>query len=44
MPYPAAKEDPESTPWVMKLRGTRVGVREAAKNSVPKRRPTAERE
>jgi hypothetical protein len=44
MKYPAAKEHPESTPWVTKLRGIKVGVSEAAKNRVPRRRPTVERE
>jgi hypothetical protein len=44
MPYPAAKEHPESAPWVTKLRGTKVGVSEAAKNSVPMKKPTVERE
>src|SRR5262249_11943479 len=42
MPYPAASDNPESTPWVTKLRGSSVGVRAAAKNSVPRRRPPAE--
>ena len=31
MPYPAARENPESTPCVKKMRGSSVGVREAAK-------------
>jgi hypothetical protein len=44
MPYPAAKEHPESTPWVTKLRGIKVGVSEAAKNRVPRRTPTVEKE
>jgi hypothetical protein len=44
MPYPAARENPESTPCVEKLRGSSVGVREAAKNSVPRRRPQIEKE
>jgi hypothetical protein len=44
MPYPVAKEHPESTPCVKKLRGSSVGVKEAAKNSVPRRRPPVENE
>jgi hypothetical protein len=44
MKYPAAREHPESTPWVTKLRGIKVGVNEAAKNRVPRRKPTVERE
>src|SRR5262245_17229220 len=44
MPYPAASEHPASTPCVKKFRGSSVGVREAAKNSVPKRRPQVENE
>src|SRR5215471_14392109 len=42
MPYPAASDNPESTPWVTKLCGSSVGVRAAAKNSVPRRKPPAE--
>jgi len=38
MPYPAAREHPDNTPWVKKLRGSKVGVREAAKNIVPRRK------
>src|SRR5262245_13901104 len=44
MPYPAARENPESTPCVKKLRGSSEGVREAAKNRVPRRRPLVENE
>ncbi|MFH0299189.1 hypothetical protein AAFX91_18515 [Bradyrhizobium sp. 31Argb] len=44
MPYPAAREHPESTPCVKKVRGNSVGVREAAKNSVPMRTPPVENE
>src|SRR5262245_7570029 len=44
MPYPAARENPESTPCVRKLRGSSEGVREAAKNIVPRRRPLVENE
>src|SRR5262245_18938861 len=44
MPYPAARENPESTPCVKKLRGSSKGVREAAKNSVPRIRPLVENE
>src|SRR5262245_22183498 len=44
MPYPAARENPESTPCVRKLRGSSEGVREAAKNSVPRRSPLVENE
>src|SRR5262245_39732432 len=42
MPYPVAREHPDSTPCVKKLRGSNVGVRDAAKNSVPRRRPLVE--
>src|SRR5262249_53160910 len=44
MPYPAAKENPASTPCVKKLRGSSDGVRETAKNNVPRRRPQVEKE
>src|SRR5262245_22805304 len=44
MPYPAARENPESTPCVRKFRGSSEGVREAAKNRVPRRRPLVENE
>src|SRR5262249_12808193 len=44
MPYPAAREHPASTPCVKKLRGSSVGVSDAAKNSVPRRRPLVENE
>src|SRR6516164_243955 len=44
MPYPAAREHPESTPCVKKLRGSSVGVREVAKNTVPRRSPLVENE
>jgi hypothetical protein len=44
MPYPAAREHPDSTPCVKKFRGSKVGVREAAKNSVPRRRPPKQKE
>src|SRR5262245_57959447 len=44
MPYPAARENPESTPCVKKLRGSSEGVREAAKNIVPRIRPLGENE
>src|SRR5262245_40464762 len=44
MPYPAAIEHPESTPCVKKVRGSSDGVREAAKNSVPSKRPPLENE
>jgi hypothetical protein len=44
MPYPAAREHPESKPCVKKVRGKSVGVREAAKKSVPRRRPLADNE
>jgi hypothetical protein len=37
MPYPAAREHPDSTPCVKEFRGSKLGVREAAKNSVPRR-------
>src|SRR5215469_9034232 len=40
--YPAASDSPESTPCVTKFRGSSVGVRAAAKNSVPRRRPPVE--
>src|SRR5262252_11143666 len=42
MPYPVAREHPDSTPCVKKLRGSSVGIRDAAKNSVPRRRPLVE--
>src|SRR5215469_14912937 len=44
MPYPAAREHPESTPCVKKVRGSSDGVWEAAKNSVPSKRPPVENE
>jgi hypothetical protein len=44
MPYPAAREHPKSTPCVKKLRGSSVGVREVAKNTVPRRSPLVENE
>jgi hypothetical protein len=44
MPYPAAREHPEGKPCVKKVRGKSVGVREAAKKSVPRRRPPADNE
>src|SRR5688500_11429567 len=39
MPYPAAREHPETTPCVKTFRGKSDGVREAAKNNAPRRRP-----
>src|SRR5262249_39112991 len=44
MPYPAARLHPDRTPCVMKVRGSRDGVSDAAKKSVPRRMPTAEKE
>src|SRR5262245_20116622 len=44
MPYPAARLNPDRTPCVMKVRGSRDGVSDAAKKSVPRRMPTAEKE
>ena len=38
MPYPATREHPDNTPCVRKFRGSKLGVREAAKNSVPRRK------
>jgi hypothetical protein len=44
IPYPATRENPETKPCVKKVRGNNVGVREAAKKSVPTRRPQVENE
>jgi hypothetical protein len=44
MPYPTVREHPERIPCVKKFRGNSVGVREAAKNSIPRRRPPVENE
>src|SRR5690242_6801593 len=42
MPYPSAAEHPERTPCINTVRGSSEGVKEAAKNSVPRRRPPVE--
>jgi hypothetical protein len=44
MPYPTVREHPERIPCVKKFRGNSVGVREAAKSSIPRRRPPVENE
>src|SRR5215475_11952899 len=44
MPYPAAREHPESKPCVKNVRGKSVGVRAAAKKTAPRRRPAADNE
>src|SRR5262245_45812480 len=44
MPYPAAREHPETTPCIKKLRGNSDGVIETEKNSDPRRRPQLENE
>jgi hypothetical protein len=44
MPYPATREHPDSTPCVRKFRGSKVGVSEAAKNTVPRRKQPVQNE
>ncbi len=44
MPYPAAKESPETIPCISGGRGSRLGVRDAAKKTVPSRTPVMHNE